>query len=149
MKKRNLNDVSHFCEHGSSILDVDTTFEITDNLWFIDTSFTNESLIDENKNLPEFPGPYMVHFRKDHETYQQFAAELAAAEPSLVEVKKVGPDLDSALFKGFGNIFQISHVTVACSICKKEMYSYSSFIVCSVSAFISAIAFVSHHVYFN
>ena len=29
------------------------------------------------------------------------------------------------------------------------LYSYSNFIVCSVYNFISAIAFVSHHVYFN
>ena len=29
------------------------------------------------------------------------------------------------------------------------LYSYSNFIVCSVSHFISAIAFVSRHVYFN
>ena len=29
------------------------------------------------------------------------------------------------------------------------LYSYSNFIVCSVSDFISAIAFVSRHVYFN
>ena len=29
------------------------------------------------------------------------------------------------------------------------LYSYSNFIVCSVSYFISAVAFVSRHVYFN
>ena len=29
------------------------------------------------------------------------------------------------------------------------LYSYSNFIVCSVSGFISAVAFVSRHVYFN
>ena len=29
------------------------------------------------------------------------------------------------------------------------LYSYSNFIVCSVSCFISAVAFVSRHVYFN
>ena len=108
-ENKNLNDVSRFFVRGSSVLRVDTTFEIIDNLWLTDTSFTNESLIDENKNHPEFSGPYMVHFRKDRESYQRFAAELAAAEPSLLKVKKVGIYLDSALFKGFGNIFQISH----------------------------------------
>ena len=50
----------------------------------------------------------MVHFCKDCGTYQRFAAELATAEPFLLKVRKVGTDLDSALFKGFGNIFQIS-----------------------------------------
>ena len=84
-------------------------FEIIDTLWLTDTSFTNESFIDENKNHPEFPGPYMVHFRKDRESYQRFAAELAAAEPSLLKVKKTGIYLDSALFEEFGNIFQISN----------------------------------------
>ena len=32
---------------------------------------------------------------------------------------------------------------------ERTLYSYSNFIVCSVSHFISAIAFVSHHVCFN
>ena len=32
---------------------------------------------------------------------------------------------------------------------KPALYSYSNFIVCSVSHFISAIAFVSRHVCFN
>ena len=50
-----LNDMSRFCVHGSSVLHLDTTFKITDNLWFTDTSFTNESLIEENKNHREFP----------------------------------------------------------------------------------------------
>ena len=68
-ENKNLNDVSRFFVHGSSVLCVDTTFEIIDNLWLTDTSFTNESLTDENKNHPEFPGPYMVHFRKDRENY--------------------------------------------------------------------------------
>ena len=90
--------------HGSTVLHVDTTFEITDNLWLTHTCFTNESFIDKNKNHPELPGSYMVHFRKDCETYQQFVAQLAeqqlncetyqqfvaqlaAAEPSLLKVK--------------------------------------------------------------
>lgn len=72
--------MSCFCVHGSTVLHVDTTFEITDNLWLTHTCFTNESFIDKNKNHPELPGPYMVHFRKDCETYQQFVAQLPAAE---------------------------------------------------------------------
>ena len=94
-------NVSRFCGHGSSVLHLDTTFEITNNMWFTDTSFTNESLIDESKNHPEFLGPYIVDFHEDRETYQRFAAELTAAKPSLLKVKNVGADLDSALFFGF------------------------------------------------
>ena len=104
----NLNDLSLFCAHGSSVLRVDTTFEIIDNLWLADTSFNSESLINENTNHADFPGPCTVSFRKDREAYQRFAVESTAAELSLLELKKVGTDLDSALFKGFGNIFQIS-----------------------------------------
>ena len=101
MKKGIWMNVSRFCGHGSSVLHLDTTFEITNNMWFTDTSFTNESLIDESKNHPEFLGPYMVDFHEDRETYQRFAAELTAAKPSLLKVKNVGADLDSALFFGF------------------------------------------------
>ena len=51
-EKKNWNDLSRFCVHGLSVLCVDTTSEIIDNLWLTDTSFTNESLIDENKSHP-------------------------------------------------------------------------------------------------
>ena len=65
-EKKNLNDMSHFCVHGASFLGIDTTCEVIDSFWLTDTSFTIESLVDENKNHPEFPGSYMIHFCKDH-----------------------------------------------------------------------------------
>ena len=64
-EKKNLNYVSCFCVLGSSVLHVDTTFEINDNLRVTDTSFINDFLIDENKNPLKFRGPNIVYFHKD------------------------------------------------------------------------------------
>ena len=50
---------------GSSVLHVDTTFEINDNLRVTDTSFLNDFLIDENKNRLKFRGSNIVYFHKD------------------------------------------------------------------------------------
>ena len=44
----------------------DITFEIMDKLWLTFTSYTNTALIKtQDTKHPEFPGPMMVHFRKD------------------------------------------------------------------------------------
>ena len=61
----------------------------------------------------------MVHFCKDRETYQRFAAELAAAKPSLLKVKKVGTDLDSAIFKGFP-LSMISKYQMFPNVCRER-----------------------------
>ena len=49
-----LNDIYRFCILGNSILRINTTFELVDGLWLTDTTYTNESLINESKKHPEF-----------------------------------------------------------------------------------------------
>ena len=53
-----LTDIKRFCVEDSTILSVDTTFEICDSLLLTDTSYPNLSLLDKRtNNPPEFPGP--------------------------------------------------------------------------------------------
>ena len=61
---------NRFCVKGNSVWQVDTTFELTDRLWLTDSSYQNESLINENGCHPTFPGPSMWHFRKTREVYR-------------------------------------------------------------------------------
>ena len=62
-----LNDIYQFCVLGNSILRIDTTFELVDGLWLTDTTYLNESLINESKKHPEFPGPSFWHFKKSRQ----------------------------------------------------------------------------------
>ena len=101
-----INDVVRFCCNGNSVFRVDTTFEIVDNFWVTDTSFSNESLICERgAKAPEFPGPFMLHFKKDTFTYQAFAAHLVMLNPMLTNIKKFGTDMDQALIGGLHSVF--------------------------------------------
>ena len=61
---RMLDDINRFCVHGSSILLVDTTFELCDGMWLTDSAFQYEALLNEKGGNPMFPGPYMWLFRK-------------------------------------------------------------------------------------
>ena len=101
-----LNDIYRFCVLGNSILRIDTTFELVDGLWLTDTTYTNESLINESKKHPEFPGPSFWHFKKSRESYRRFAGELAIAKPELLGLKKIGHDLDKAIANGMTDIFR-------------------------------------------
>ena len=77
-----------------------------DDLWLTDTSFTNESLVSEHTGkAPEFPSPFMLHFKKDRFTYRTFAGNLVIGNPNLLHVTKIGSDMDSALHNGIGDIF--------------------------------------------
>lgn len=107
--EQQIKDLVRFCVEGNSVLRVDTTFEIIENFWVTDTSYTNESLISENSGeSPDFPGPIMLHFRKDTFTYQAFASHLVMINPDLKNIKKFGTDLDRALINGMRNVFEIA-----------------------------------------
>lgn len=85
--EQQIKDLVRFCVEGNSVLRVDTTFEIIENFWVTDTSYTNESLISENSGeSPDFPGPIMLHFRKDTFTYQAFASHLVMINPDLKNI---------------------------------------------------------------
>eukprot|EP00112_Aurelia_sp_Birch-Aquarium-sp1_P014208 Seg3052.3 transcript_id=Seg3052.3/GoldUCD/mRNA.D3Y31 product="hypothetical protein" protein_id=Seg3052.3/GoldUCD/D3Y31 len=100
-----MKNLKKFCVDGDSILRVDTTFELVDGLWLTDTTYSNEALLDSNGKHPEFPGPSMWHFKKNRETYRRFAGELVMNTPSLIELKKIGHDLDVAIPNGLTDLF--------------------------------------------
>ena len=111
--EQQIKDLVRFCVEGNSVLRVDTIFEIIENFWVTDTSFTNESLISETSGetsgeTPDFPGPIMLHFRKDTFTYQAFASHLVMINPDIKNIKKFGTDLDHALINGMQNVFEIA-----------------------------------------
>ena len=91
---------------GNSVLQVDTTFELVDNFWLTDTSFTNEALLNANGKHPQFPGPSFFHFHKTQECYRRFAGELVIQRPELSSIKKIDTDLDKALSNGMTDIFK-------------------------------------------
>ena len=100
-------DLKKFCVQGNMWFNVDTTFNVTPGLWLTDTSYRHLALVDKNGNHPEFPGPMMLHFRKDREEFRYFAMEIALQQPDLINgLKKIGHDLDKATAQGFKDIFQ-------------------------------------------
>ena len=101
-----LNDIHRFCVLGNSILRIDTNFELVDGLWLTDTTYKNESLIDQSNKHPEFPGPSFWHFKKSRESYRRFAGELIIAKPELLGIKKIGHDLDKAIAGGMTDILK-------------------------------------------
>ena len=50
-----LEDLHSFRVIGNSVLQVN--FELVDNLWLTDTSFSNEALLNISSEHPQFPGP--------------------------------------------------------------------------------------------
>ena len=104
-----MRNIERCCVLGSSPLRVDTTFEIVEGMWVTDTSFTNTALINERDSKhPEFPGPVMLHFQKDRPIFRRFATEIVNGNPNLLEIKKIGHDMDSATKNGFKDIFRKS-----------------------------------------
>ena len=76
---------------------IDTTFEICDRLYLTDITYSNLSLHDINGKHPEFPGRSVWHFKETRETYCRFAGELLIYEPLLINLHKIGHDLDKGL----------------------------------------------------
>lgn len=77
-----------------------------DGLWFTDTTYTNEAIIKLDGKHPEFPGPSFWHFRKTRGSYRRFSGELVIQAPELLNLKKIGHDLDQALSSGIKDIFK-------------------------------------------
>ena len=81
-------------------------------MWITDTSYRNERLLNPTTGKhPVFLCPVMLHFSKNEKTFGRFALELVSANPKLKHLKKIGVDLESAIFNGFSNnIPTVSHL---------------------------------------
>ena len=103
---KQLQDIEQFCckETGASVLGIDTTYNLCD-MWVTDTSYRNHRVMStRNKKHPVALGPVMFHFAKEEETFRRFCLELIAGNPKLMEIKKVGVDMESAIFNGFKSV---------------------------------------------
>lgn len=64
-----LEDLNRFFVIGNYNLQLqlqfDTTFELVDDLWLTDTSFSNEALLNINNEHPHFPGPSFFSLPQD------------------------------------------------------------------------------------
>ena len=83
-----------------TIFCIDTTFEICDGLHLTDTTYPNLSLHDISGKHPEFLGPSFWHFKRTWETYHCFAGESLMYKPLLINLHKIGHDLDKGLAEG-------------------------------------------------
>ena len=86
---------------------MDTTFELVDGLWLTDSTFTHEGLVVAGTGKhPKFPGPSLWHFRKDRQTYRRFAVEMVMGDPGLINIKKIGHDLDRTIPNSLTDVFK-------------------------------------------
>ena len=105
---KQLKDTELFCcdpnDNNSCVLGIDTTFKLC-NLWITDTSYRNKRLFSSRtrKNLVHL-GSVMMHFIKDEETFRRFCDELISTNPQLINLKKVGVDMEAAIFNGFQSV---------------------------------------------
>ena len=99
-----INDLKRFCVFGNSPWILDTTFKVAEKLWLTDSAYENESLVDENGKHPLFPGPSQWQFRRDQQSFRRFAGKLVITDAALINIKKVGHDMDSATVNGVGEI---------------------------------------------
>lgn len=95
-----LDDVDKFCCKHTSVLSIDTTFNLCDN-WLTDTCYPNNRLVNSNGNHPFFLGPAVLHFDKSSFTFHRFIKEMCSFNPAIKELKKVGTDLERAIYNGF------------------------------------------------
>jgi len=103
-KDHMLKDMKRFCVEGDSLFTLDTTFDLLPGLWVTDTAYQCLALYDINNRHPHFPGPMMLHFKKDTLEFQTFASELVNQCGALRGIKKVGHDLDAATANGFTSV---------------------------------------------
>ena len=115
--KKIMKDIELFCcneeDGGACVLGVDTTFKLC-NMWITDTCYRNKRLLNARSRChPVYTGPVMFHFSKDEETFRNFCLELVSANPNIINLKKVGVDMEAAIFNGFQS--------VVAKLCKKPL----------------------------
>ena len=103
--QRQVEDIVQFCcqESGAAVLGVDTTFNLC-NLWVTDSCYRNARIVNATGNHPVFLGPLMFHFTKDESTFTRFALEMMALNASISRVKKIGVDMEEAIFNGINAV---------------------------------------------
>jgi hypothetical protein len=105
---KQMKDIEMFCckDTKCAVFGIDTTFKLC-NMWVTDTSYRNLRLLSTRTGKhPVFLGPAMLHFTKDETTFRRFCAELICANPSLSNIRKIGVDMEAAIFNGFNSLLK-------------------------------------------
>ena len=69
-----------------------------------DTCYRNKRIVNNsNGKLPVFLGPVMFRFTKGPDSFSRFANELVTTAPEIRNLKKIGVDMEEAIFSGFKN----------------------------------------------
>jgi len=110
---RQIEDIIKFCcsDKDSCVFSVDTTFNLCD-LWVTDSSYRNKRIISNSTgDSPVFLGPLLFHFTKDEPTFNRFMLEMVAMDPAIMKMKKLGVDMEDAIFNGIKSIIpDITHL---------------------------------------
>ena len=110
--EKQLKNIELFCcdpsDNNSCVLGLDTTFKLC-NMWITDTSYRIKRLLSSRaRENPMHLGPVTMHFTKYEETFRRFCVELISANPQLISLKKLGVDMEAAIFNGFqGGIWKL------------------------------------------
>ena len=117
---RQIEDIVQLCcsETESSVLGIDTTFNLC-NLWVTDSCCKNDRIVHNvTSNHPVFLGPRLFHFTKDESTFTRFALEMIALDPEVINIKKIGSDMEKAIYNGVkaiipsaGQLYCVQHLS--------------------------------------
>ena len=117
---RQIEDIVQLCcrETESSVLGIDTTFNLC-NLWVTDSCYKNDRIVHNvTGNHPAFLGPLLFHFTKDESTFTRFALEMIALDPEVINIKKIGSDMEKAIYNGVkaiipsaGQLYCVRHLS--------------------------------------
>ena len=105
--KKQTNYISTFCCSGNdiSVLEIDVTYNLCD-IWVTDSCCRNKRLISNTSGVyPVYLGPTLLHFTKDIQTFTQFALEIQACNPETRGIKKIGVDMEDAIYNGVKILF--------------------------------------------
>ena len=85
-------------------------------MWITDTSYRSQRLLNSGSGKhPVFLDPVMIHFTKDENTFMRFAMEILASNSNLHEIKRIGVDMESAIYNGFKKAIPSISPLVRCS----------------------------------
>ena len=102
-----VEDVVKFCCTGqnASVLGIGTMYNLRD-MWVTDSYYRNKRLIgNDSGHHPVFLGPPLFHFTEDDQTFTRFPLELRASNPETRKLKKIGVDMEDAIFNGVQSLF--------------------------------------------
>ena len=115
--EKQTNDISIFCCSGNDIsfLGIDTTHYLC-HMWVTDSCYWNKRLISNTSRVhPIYLDPTLLHFTKDTQTFTRFELEILACNPETRGIKKIGVDMEDAIYNGVKNVFPRGTATLLCS----------------------------------